>query len=126
MRKLTAAGLARLQPDATKRLEIPDAIAPGLYHVVQSSGARSWCLRYRFAGRTRKLTLSRIGATDLEEARRQARAALQAVAEGRDPAAEKKRARAAAITLDGTADTFGAAARLFIERYARPNNRSWK
>ena len=40
-----------------ERYEQPAGGVNGLYIVVQPSGAKSWALRYRFAGRTRKLTL---------------------------------------------------------------------
>ena len=39
------------------RKEIPDAFMPGLYLIVQPSGARSWAVRYRHHGRPRKHTL---------------------------------------------------------------------
>ena len=45
---------------AGKRREIPDAALTGLFLVVQPSGAKSWAVRYRTAGRTRKLTLGRV------------------------------------------------------------------
>jgi hypothetical protein len=40
------------------RLEIPDAVLPGLYLIVQPTGAKSWAVRYRIGRRTRKLTLA--------------------------------------------------------------------
>ena len=40
------------------RVEIPDAVLPGLYLVVQPTGAKSWAVRYRMGRRTRKLTLA--------------------------------------------------------------------
>src|SRR5262245_20157810 len=40
-----------------KRREIPDGGCSGLYLVVQPSGAKSWCTRFRFRGAPRKLTL---------------------------------------------------------------------
>jgi integrase len=39
------------------RYEVPDPACPGLYVVVHPSGAKSWVYRYRFIGRTRKLTI---------------------------------------------------------------------
>src|SRR4051812_4888740 len=39
------------------RYEVPDPACPGLYLVVQPSGAKSWVYRYRFGGKTRKLTI---------------------------------------------------------------------
>ena len=57
---LTAQSVARLKPDAAKRLEIGDGLLPGLYFIIQPSGARSWAVRYRAGGKPRKLTLARI------------------------------------------------------------------
>jgi integrase len=39
------------------RYEVPDAACPGLYLTVFPSGAKSWCYRFRFNGKTRKLTI---------------------------------------------------------------------
>jgi Arm DNA-binding domain len=39
------------------RHEIPDGLLVGLYLVVQPSGAKSFAVRYRYAGQPRKLTL---------------------------------------------------------------------
>ncbi len=41
-RILTATAIAKLKPDPSKRLEIPDAACTGLYLILQPSGARSW------------------------------------------------------------------------------------
>jgi hypothetical protein len=97
----------------------------GLYLIVQPSGAKSWAVRYRHAGRSRKLTLGSFQALGLDAARQRARDALIAVAEQRDPAKEKRRAKAAAAASASKPDTFGAAARDFIERHAKVKNRSW-
>ena len=59
-------------PTRSKRLEIPDGTVTGLYLVVQSSGARSWAVRYRHHGRPTKLTLGpypRLGLGEAREAR---------------------------------------------------------
>jgi len=52
---LTDLQVKHMQPDPERRLEIPVGPA-GLYLVVQTSGAKSWALRYRWRGRTRKAT----------------------------------------------------------------------
>ena len=70
---LTAASVMRLKPNPRKRLEVPDAIVPGLYLVIQPSGVKSWAVRYRHRGQPRKLTIGRLGVFDLAEAREQAR-----------------------------------------------------
>src|SRR4051812_36379720 len=72
------------------RQEIPDGLLVGLYLVVQPSGAKSFAVRYRYAGQPRKLTLGAFPAVSLEAARDIGGKALRAAAEGRDPAAEKQ------------------------------------
>jgi hypothetical protein len=90
MPKLTTQFVEKVKPDPARRVEIPDSILPGFYLVLQPSGARSWCVRYRHQGRTRKHTLATVAVLPLGEARKRAREALQIVAAGRDPAFEKK------------------------------------
>lgn len=92
---LTAQSVDKLKPDASRRLEVPDGLLPGLYLVIQPSGARSWAVRYRAGGRPRKFTLGPYPALGLGVARERARAVLQAVANGGDPALEKQTARRA-------------------------------
>ena len=65
----------------------------GLYLVVQPSGAKSFAVRYRYAGQPRKLTLGAFPAITLEAARDIGGKALRAAAEGRDPATEKQAAK---------------------------------
>jgi integrase len=69
------------------RQEIPDG--GGLYFILQTSGAGSWALRYRFDGKPRKLTLGPWPAVKIKAARDKAREAQVAIAAGRDPGAEK-------------------------------------
>src|SRR5262249_20110271 len=77
-----------------KRREIPDANLPGLYLIVQPSGAKSWAVRYRRHGRTRKLTLGAYPAIDLVAARDLGATALRDVAKNRDPGHDKARTKA--------------------------------
>ena len=66
---LTAQSIERLKPNPAKRLEVPDGLLPGLYFVIQPTGARSWAVRYRHAAKPRKLTLGPYPALDLGTAR---------------------------------------------------------
>src|SRR5262249_31114761 len=71
--------------------EIRDAVLPGLYLIVQPTGAKSWAVRYRIGRRTCKLTLTgRYPVLSLAKAREAARAALERVSAGKDPAAAKR------------------------------------
>jgi integrase len=108
----------------SSRQEIPDGLLVGLYLVVQPSGAKSFAVRYRYAGQPRKLTLGPYPAVNLEAARDIGGKALRAAAEGRDPATEKQAAkgdakRQAAEELRGKRDLFENVAREFIERHAK-------
>jgi integrase len=93
MASLTVKSVDAMRPGKSRREE-PDSNLPGLYFIVQPSGAKSWAVRYRHAGRTIKLTLGSYPKIDLKTARELGRTALRAVAEGRNPAAEKKPALA--------------------------------
>ena len=118
---LTAHSVARFKP-AGKRLEIPDAVLPGLYLVIQPSGAKSFAVRYRHRGRSRKLTIGRFPVFDLAAAREKARGALQAVAEGRDPCREQRQRRAETDRDDR--DSVSAQVETFLTRYVRPSTKA--
>ena len=97
MRKaITAKAVETIKPGANRR-EIPDPALSGLYLVVQPSGAKSWALRYRYAGAPKKLTLGKWPIMGLADARAAASEAIEAVELGRDPGAAKKRAKAERI-----------------------------
>jgi integrase len=130
---LTAAAVKNYRPGKVRR-EIPDAGCVGLHLVIQPSGVKSWAVRLRRPdGRPAKLTLGTCDAAGREAegepaigghltlaaARRLAAEVCRQRALGRDPAAdriaEKRRGRGA----DGmrAANTFGRAARDFIEQH---------
>src|ERR1700724_4146642 len=80
--------------------EIRDGGCRGLRLLVHPTGHRTWIVRYRFHGRTRKLTLGAAGvarpgepdppnALTLANARKRASEALHKLAMGIDPAVEK-------------------------------------
>jgi integrase len=114
--KFTAKLVQNLRP-GTARREIPDAHMPGLYLILQPSGSRSWAVRYRFNGKTRKHTIGRWPAVDLATARQLAAKALRSVAEQKDPGHAKAEARAA------PPDTVGRVVGEFLDRHVRRNCR---
>ena len=140
---LTATAVAKLKPGKS-RIEIPDGACPGLYLVVQPSGAKSWALRFRRpSGKPAKLVLGSVyvaaskepetppaigGHLTLAAAHRLVAELRHRIAQGRDPAAaylaEKERTRAGAI--ENAENTFAAAAKNFIEQHARKRVRRWK
>jgi integrase len=116
------------------RAEYPDRGCAGLYLIVQPSGLKSWALRYRFSGDTRKLTLGAVadheapGLTDaftLAGARKAAADARHRVEQGIDPAAQKRTAKATALGLAAqrAADNVEALAEQFLRLYAKPRTR---
>jgi integrase len=139
---LTAIAVANAKP-AGERTEIADRGCKGLYLIVQPSGAKSWAVRYRYQGKPRKLTLGPVASEDQAEpashpeidrpltlaaARLLAAGALREVEQGIDPAVAKQLtikadAEAAFAKAADTVDNLKA---LFIERYAKRQNRSWK
>jgi integrase len=99
-----------IKPDAVRR-EYPDGLLAGLYLIVQPSGAKSWAVRYRHAGRPAKMTLGPYPAVTLAKARELGRDAIITAKQGRDPGAEKKAAlrkteQAAANTLEAIAEEY--------------------
>src|SRR5215204_4254805 len=121
---LTVQSLERFKPDPNKRLEVGDGLLPGLYLVIQPSGARSWAVRYRHASKPRKLTLGPYPVLDLSVARARAREALQVVALGRDPASEKQNTLKAARLAEPGVDTYGAIVATFLDRHARKKTKA--
>src|SRR5262245_15068663 len=130
---MTVAAVVRLKPGEIRR-EIPDGGCPGLYLVLQPSGAKAWALRFRRpGGKPAKLTLGTCDSTGRENkgepavgghltlasARRLATEVRRQLALGNDPAvawlAEKRRRRV--IADEKAANTFAAAARKFIDEH---------
>jgi integrase len=116
------------------RAEYPDRGCAGLYLIVQPSGLKSWALRYRFNGDTRKLTLGAdadheaTGLTDaftLAGARKAAADARHRVEQGFDPAAQKRTAKAASAKLAAqhAADNVETLAEQFLRLYAKVSTR---
>lgn len=73
---------------------------------VTPSGARSYIVQGRVAGKTRRVTLGAHGRLTCDEARRKAKAALVALDEGVDPQIEKRRTEFLAITLRDVATDY--------------------
>lgn len=99
---LTEASIKSRKADPLKRIEISDALLPALRLVVAPTGVKSWAVRYKKDGVSKKLTLGRamVGndiAITLKDARTKARAALAQLQHGIDPAAQKQADRSARI-----------------------------
>ncbi|MBW7964947.1 site-specific integrase [Bradyrhizobium sp. BR 10261] len=104
-RGLTVKAVENLEAKA-ERYEVPDPGCAGLYLQVHPSGAKSWAYRYRFAGKSRKLTLGTaytdagVEVIKIGDARDLADEARVAVAKRVDPAEVKKAERKKAAADD--------------------------
>ena len=119
-KKLTARQIDTARPGNVRR-EISDG-GSGLWLVVQPiSGSKSWACRFRFDGKSVKLTLGHYPKLSLAEARKEAAAVLAKVAAGVNPAAEKRQAQIEAGERAG--DTIERWAAAFLEQHARTKTR---
>jgi len=108
MGTLTALGVKRAGPGR-------HGDGSGLYLVVSDTGSRKWVLRIQVNGKRRDLGLGAATKVTLSEAREAAEDMRRAIHRGKDPVAEKRRARA-------TIPTFREAA-VMVHQEHRP---SWK
>lgn len=124
---LTETAVSKFAKGATRQ-EIPDALVPGLYLVVQPSGKKSWAVRYRIMGKPQKFTLGGYPALPLAKARESARSTLEEVARGQDPGAAKKERRLAEQDGGDARFLLENIVTRYLDRYAkkRTRERSWK
>jgi integrase len=95
-----------------------DTKAGGLALRVQPGGSKSWVVVYSRHGRSRWLTLGPTNRIGLADARIEAGKITLAVAQGQDPAAERKAQRGPG--------TFADLAAKYVEQYAKRHNKSWR
>jgi len=110
-----------LKPKA-KRYDLREKSGNGFGIRISTSGEKSWIFFYTFEGRKRRMTLGTYPSISLSEARSLYRDALKALALGKDPASIKKNKKNEArlsATIDDLIDEY-------IEKWAKPNKRSWK
>lgn len=89
----------------------------GLYLEVAPSGGKWWRLKYRFGGKEKRISLGVYPAVSLKEARERRERARGMLAQGVDPSAHKREAKALAAAIEREqAATFEAVAR---EWYAK-------
>lgn len=106
---------------AQGRTEVADLKATGLAFRVTSSGARSWCFRFRDpkSGKTSRATIGPYPVVSLSAARQRADAMRTQVATGVNPVELRRRERRVAATK-----TFQALADRYLNEHARRHKRS--
>jgi integrase len=139
---LTAAAVRKYAP-GTERRRIRDPGMRSLFLIVEPSGHKSWQMRFRTTGgRIGKLTLGPVdlNGSELREeptvgqslslaaARQVAARVHRERALGHDPIAEHKaeKQRQRAAVIEAVNNSFGAAAKEFIEHYSKRKVRRWK
>ena len=132
--KLTDQSVRRLSTPIDREVEYADALVPGLYVVVWPSGVKAWCLRYRITEtarggtrtrRTRRMVFERFPGMNVAAARKAARALLERVEEGVDPAEERRQGRSTAA-LEPITNSYPDVARRFVKLHGQARLRSWQ
>jgi integrase len=113
MGNLTDRAIRALKPRA-KAYSRADGYIPGLSLSVEPTGSKSWHLRFRFKGIQENLGLGRWPGVGLAMVHERAQIALGQVAQGRNPAEDRRHGAAA---LDMVPAIFES----YITRYAKPN-----
>jgi hypothetical protein len=98
---LTKSAIKKLPLPATGQTFYRDNARKGLAVRVTAGGTKSFVLEKLVHRRVRRITLGRCGKISVEIAWKIAQTLLGQIAEGRDPAAERKKTAAASVTLDG-------------------------
>ena len=121
-RKLTSQVVERLKITRGKRQEdVKDKDTRGLYLRLYAGDRRTFIYRYRIGGKVRLMLLGDAAAMPLAEARRLAHEASAKLRAGEDPGAAEQQARAERRRMPTVAEF----ADEYIERYAKPNKRTW-
>lgn len=89
----------------------------GLFLLLQPSGAKLWRLKFRINGKEKKLGLGQYPEVSLKDARRKRDDARSKIADGRDPAEEKR--QNALIAKLGSDNTFKSVAIEYLAKAAR-------
>lgn len=121
-------------PAKGARVEIMDAVCPGLVLRITDNNVRSFGVLYRVAGRggigaqgrprfgkQQRITLGKYPNVGIKEARDKAREILEAASEGRDPAEEEARRQALRNST-----RFEDVVQVFIETDCQPYIKSWR
>ncbi len=119
-KRLTDARIRSLRAQEA-RYEVWDT-EPGFGLRVAPTGRKSFVYLYRFKGKPRRLTLGVYPRISLADAREMVAKSVKRLEQGIDPGAEKINARKALRD----AESFEELAFQWVERWAKPNRKSWR
>ncbi len=114
----TQAAISKLPLPATGRLYYGDARTPGLSLCVWDTGVKTFELYKRIGGRPTRLKIGRFPEVTLEQARKEVARMTGEIAQDRDPAEDRRKARGET--------TLGELFHLYLENHAKPYKRTWK
>jgi integrase len=117
-RRLTEGFVRKLKPKQETSFLVWDEYTRGLSVRVEPTGSKSWMVYYRYGGKPRWYRIGSASSIKLPDARKLAGRVLFAVAEGKDPQAERR--------ADRTAGTFEELAIKYVEQYSKTENKSWR
>ena len=116
-RRLTDQAVRSLRPDS-RQVDYWDVNPRNFGVRISPAGRKTFVVRYRNAGRYRRMSLGVYPTVTLADARGHARQVLGEVASDEDPAQVRQDAR--------RAPSFEALAALYLEKHARVRKRSWR
>ena len=119
-KRLTDARIRSLRPEKN-RVEVWDT-EPGFGLRIAPTGRKSFIYLYRFEGKPRRLTLGVYPRISLADAREMVGKAVKKLEQAIDPGAEKIAARKSLRD----AESFEELAYQWVERWAKPNRKTWK
>jgi integrase len=116
--KFTLSAVEKLAPPAAGKEFYRDTETPGLYLAVTAKGVKSFSYVRRVGSRVGRVTLGRLPGVTVELARKEAHRLSGAIAQGKDPADDRRKARDE-TTLSELFD-------LYLTGHAKPHKRTWK
>lgn len=126
VKRFTETSVDKMKPHPEKRLEIGDAITPGLSLRITPNGHKSWTSHFRFGGKQMRLSLGTYPAISLKKARALAWDVKRDLDMGINPVKKRKEQIKAQLQEEETTKTVAELSKEYIERDAKPKNRTWK
>jgi integrase len=110
--------LEDVQPHESKQVWVYDELVRGLGLCVTPGGARTFYLSGRVEGRFQRFKIGHFPGVSVEQARKTAKRKLGEIADGKNPAEERRQARAAM--------TFGDLWDRYMAKHAQKHKRTWQ
>lgn len=128
-KRLTEAVVEKLKADPKRRVEIHDALVPGLRLQISPNGKKSWSLMYKVAGASidgkrganKRMTLGEYPLLGLKAAREMCLAAKDLADRGGDPIEHRK-----SEVAGGQERRFDRLVSRFVELHAKTNTKKWR